>query len=79
MTSEHKVKPLKARIHTLHQLQRETLDLIRKVRFQLQHPAHGPGMNDVEFLDIVLSPLEEKIYADRAMAAMNRKNNRNDR
>jgi hypothetical protein len=64
------VKPLRARIHTLNQLQLETLDLIRKVRFQFQHSPHDPGMNDTEFLEQVVQPLEDKIYQDREMAKM---------
>ena len=67
------VKPLKARIHTLNRLQLETLDLCRKIRFQLQHHAYEGGMNDTEFLAQIVSPLEEKIYADRAMAHEMRK------
>ena len=64
------VKPLKARIHTLHQLQLETLNLCRKIRFQLQHHAYEGGMNDTEFLEQIVSPLEAKIYTDRAMAKL---------
>ena len=64
------VKPLKAKIHTLNQLQLETLDLIRKVRFQLQHHAHQSGLNDTEFLEQIVQPLEDKIYQDREMAKM---------
>lgn len=63
-----KVPPLKSTIHTLDELQLETLNLCRKVRFQLQHHAHQSGLNDTEFLEQIVSPLEEKIYADRAMA-----------
>lgn len=62
------VTPLKERIHTLNQLQLETLDLIRKVRLQFQHLPHDPGMNDTEFLEQVVQPLEDKIYRDREIA-----------
>jgi len=65
-------KKLKARIHTLSQLQLETLDLIRKLRFQLQRSACDPGMNDTKFLDMIVQPLEDKIYADREMAKVKR-------
>ena len=67
-----KVKPLKAKIHTLGQLQLETLDLIRKLRFQLQRQAHEDGMSDSEFLEEIVQPLEDKIYQDREMARKQR-------
>ena len=63
-----KVSPLKSRIHTLNQLQLEALDICRKVRFQFGRMPHEDGMSDNEFLERILSPFEEKIYQDRAMA-----------
>ena len=72
------VKPLRARIHTLGQLQLATLDLIRKVRFQFQRSPHDQGMSDTKFLEQIVQPLEDKIYADRAMARMLRKEKRSD-
>lgn len=74
-----KVKPLKARMHTLNQLQLETLDLIRKVRFQFNRAAHEPGMSDTEFLDQIVEPLAEKIRQDRAMLKMQRIERANER
>jgi hypothetical protein len=65
-----KVKPLKARIHTLSELQLETLSLIRKFRSQLQRSAHDPGLSDTEFLDKIVQPLQDKIYKDRQMAKL---------
>jgi len=38
-------KPLKAKTMTLHQLQMETLSLIRKVRFQLNRQPWQGGMS----------------------------------
>jgi len=68
-----KVPPLKERFHTLNQLQLETLNLIRKVRFQLHRQPYDDGLSDREFLDQIVQPLEDKIYADRAMAKLKRK------
>lgn len=63
-------KPLKAKIMTLSQLQLKTLDLIRKVRFQLGRQGYEEGMSDSEFEDNALNPLETAIYQDRQMAKM---------
>ena len=52
---------------TLRQLQLRTLDVLRKVRSQFGRSAHEEGMSDSEFLDSVVSPLEEDIYSDHAM------------
>ena len=68
-----KVKPLRSRTMTLDQLQLETLDLIRKVRFQLQRQGYEEGMSDEEFMEQIVEPLEHKIYADRHILRMNRK------
>ena len=62
-----KVEPLKSRTMTLSELQLETLDLIRKLRFQLRRPAHAEGMSDEEFLEHIVEPLETTIYQDREM------------
>jgi hypothetical protein len=60
-------EPLKKRTMTLSKLQLRTLDVLRKVRFQLQRQAHEEGMSDDEFLDAILAPLETDIYQDRQM------------
>lgn len=62
-----RVPPLKSRTMTLNQLQLETLDLIRKVKFQLNRQGWEEGISDAEFIDKILAPLEFKIYADRAI------------
>lgn len=62
--------PLKKRMMTLSKLQLRTLDVLRKVRFQLQRQGHEPGMSDAEFLASVLEPLEADIYQDRQMAKL---------
>lgn len=67
------VEPLRAKTMTLHQLQMRTLDLIRKLRFQLRRQAHEEGMSDAEFLENNVDNLEQEIYADRAVAKMHRK------
>lgn len=71
-----KPEPLKSRTMGLSALQLETLDLIRKVRFQLNRAAHEDGMSDGEFMDQVLTPLEQKILADRQVLKMKRANTR---
>ncbi len=63
--SDKKIQPLQKRTMTLGQLQLRTLDVLRKVRFQLSRQAHEGGMSDTEFLDEILSPLETDIYQDR--------------
>jgi len=67
------VEPLKARTMTLPKLQLATLDLIRKVRFQLNRNAHEDGMSDTEFMENVLDPLESRLYADRWILRQARK------
>jgi len=67
------VPPLRKRTMTLHQLQMRTLDVLRKVRFQLQRQAWQEGMSDEEFVDKVISPLETDIYQDREVLKMHRK------
>lgn len=74
-TMSKEVRPLRATTMTLGELQLQTLDLMRRVRFQLQHAPHEDGMNDVEFMEKVLSPFEFKIYADREILKMKRKSN----
>lgn len=71
-----RITELKAKIHSLEQLQFETLSLIRKVRSQLQHSPHEAGMNDTEFCEKVLLPLETKIKQDRDIAQMIRERER---
>ena len=66
------VEPLKARTMGLSKLQLETLDLIRKVRFQFQRQAYEDGMSDQEFIDQIVTPLETKIYQDREVLGMKR-------
>ena len=67
------VKPLRARTMGLSELQLATLDLIRKVRFQLNRLAHEDGMSDSEFLDQIVDKLEHHILQDRVVLRMNRK------
>jgi len=59
------VEPLKARTMTLSELQLATLDMIRKVRKQLNHQGYEGGLSDWEFIESVLIPLEHSIRADR--------------
>ena len=66
-------KPLKAKTMTLHQLQMETLSLIRKVRFQLKRQPWQGGMSDEEFAEKVLGDFEAKIAADVHVIKMARK------
>lgn len=66
------VTPLKKRMMTLSKLQLRTLDVLRKVRFQLERQGHEPGMSDAEFLASVIGPLETDIYQDRQMAKLKR-------
>jgi len=58
---------------TLSQLQMRTLDVLRKVRFQLGRQAHEEGMSDAEFIDSILEPLETDIHQDRQMLKMLRR------
>ena len=58
---------------TLSQLQLATLDLIRKLRFQMQRQAHDEGMSDDEFMENIVDPLETTIYQDREILRMMRK------
>lgn len=62
------VTPLRARIHTLDQLQQATLDLIQRLRIQLHRAPHEPGLSDAEFLEEIVGPLETKIHHDQSMA-----------
>lgn len=64
------VPPLRARIHTLDELQRETLQLCEAFRKQLKRESWQDGLNDDEFLQKVVGPLETKIRQDREMATM---------
>lgn len=66
------VEPLKARTMSLAKLQLATLDLIRKTRFQLGRQAHEEGMSDGQFIDEILEPLEQQIYADRVVIRASR-------
>lgn len=61
------VQPLRAKTMGISELQLATLDLIRKVRFQLARQAHEDGMSDSEFLSEIVAPLEQQIYADRSV------------
>ncbi len=68
-----KVKPLKKRTMTLDKLQLQTLNVIRRARFQLSRPAHENNMSDAEFIEQVLEPLETDIHQDRQILKMARK------
>lgn len=65
MSEPNKVKPLTKKTMTLNELQMRTLDVLRKVKFQLQRQAHENGMSDSEFLEEVVEPLETDIFQDR--------------
>lgn len=66
-------QPLKKRTMTLNELQMRTLDVLRKVRFQFGHAPHEYGMNDDEFIDSVVEPLETDIYQDRQILKLTRR------
>ncbi len=68
-----KVKPLTKRTMTLSELQMRTMDVIRKVKFQLGRAAHEDGMSDAEFIEEVLDPLTTDIYQDREVLRMHRR------
>lgn len=63
-------KPLTKKTMTLDELQRRTLDVLRKVRSQFARQGHEPGMSDSEFLDTVVEPLANDIHQDRQMLKM---------
>lgn len=67
------VQPLRKRTMTLNELQLKTLDVLRKVRFQLGRQAHEDGMTDTEFVEQYVDPLETEIYQDRQMLKLIRK------
>ena len=67
-----KVTPLKSCTMTLSQLQMETLNVLRKVKFQFGRQAHEDGMSDNEFIEKVVDPLIEVIYQDRQILKMHR-------
>lgn len=67
------VQPLRKRTMTLNELQLKTLDVLRKVRFQLGRQAHEDGMTDTEFVEQYVEPLETEIYQDRQMLKLIRK------
>lgn len=70
------VEPLKSRTMTLNELQLATLDLIRKVRFQLNHNPFEEGMSDKEFDSEILCDLETVIIQDRQIIKMHRAKNK---
>lgn len=70
------VRPLRARVMTLHELQLKTLDLIRKTRFQFNRSAHEDGMSDGEFMSQIVDPLEHQIVNDRWMIEQQKKKSR---
>jgi hypothetical protein len=75
--SEMSPRPLQKRTMTLSQLQMRTLDVLRKVRFQLQRPHWAAeGMTDAEFLEQIICPLETDIYQDRQILKMAKKEKR---
>jgi len=65
-----KVRPLTKKTMTLKQLQLRTLDVLRKVKFQLGRAAHENGMSDAEFIEEVIDPLSNDIYQDRVVLKM---------
>lgn len=67
-TKAKTVKPLQRRTMRLQDLQCETLDLIRLIRLQLNRAAHDDGMSDLEFLDLIVDPLETRIRQDREIS-----------
>lgn len=68
-----KVPPLTKRTMTLNELQLRTMDVLRKVKFQLGRVAHEEGMSDAEFIEEVLDPLTTDIYQDREVLRMHRR------
>lgn len=74
--SGNKVQPLKSRTMTLNELQLQTLNVLRLVKFQLQRQAHEDGMSDSEFVEQVIEPLETVIHQDRHVLRMHRQANR---
>jgi hypothetical protein len=73
MNEMAKVKPLQKRTMTLSQLQLATLDVLRKVKFQLHRNACEAGMSDSEFIEQIVEPLMTDIYQDRQMAKLTKK------
>lgn len=62
---------------TLNELQLRVVDVLRKARFQLRRQAHETGMSDEEFIDDVLTPLEDDVYQDRKVLQMHRRARKN--
>lgn len=73
------VKPLRSKTMTLSELQLRTLDVLRKVRFQLGRAAHEEGMSDAEFVDEVIDSLSTDIYQDRQVLKIRYADRRRDR
>jgi len=67
------VPPLRKKTMTLSQLQMRTVDVLRRVRFQLHRAAWQEGMSDEEFIEQFITPLETDIYQDRQILKMKRK------
>jgi hypothetical protein len=76
--SGKQVTPLRSRTMTLSQLQMEVLDVLRKVKFQFRRQAHEDGMSDAEFIEQVIDQLATKIYQDRQVLKMHRRNKQKD-
>lgn len=63
------VTPLRRRTMTLEQLQKKTLQLIKRVHKHLNTPTHVSGVTDGEFLEKACYPLESRISEDRMILA----------
>lgn len=59
------IKPLKARVDTLEELQTKVLKVCALLRRQFNRAPYEGGLSDTEFLDQVIAPLERKIQTDR--------------
>lgn len=58
------VEPLRRRTMTLEQLQKKTLQLIKRVHKHLNTPTHISGVTDAEFLEKACYGLETRITED---------------
>lgn len=63
------IEPLRRRTMTLDQLQKKTLQLIKRVHKHLNTPTHISGVTDAEFLEKACYGLETRIKEDRMILA----------
>lgn len=67
------VEPLRSRVLTQEELQKEILSLICRVRSQLNRSPYENGLSDLEFQQQVLDTLELEIRNDIDMLRMKSK------